>query len=189
MKNFLIFLFILSGTMAAAQSSSRLPQLDKSPMDMSYYPVNYPVSKIQPNKTLEPLIARVVYSRPQKMGRKVFEELVEKGKIWRLGANEATEIEFFRDVRIDDKKIKKGRYTLYAIERDNDWTVILNSELDVWGAFKYDANKDIVRMNCPITKITEPVEAFTMVFEKVTDKSIKLVMAWDDQLVSLPVSW
>ena len=172
-----------------AQQVNRYPQLDKSPMDMSYYPVNYPVSKIQPNKTPEPLVARVIYSRPQKMGRKVFEELVKKGEVWRLGANEATEIEFFRDVKIDNKKITKGRYTMYAIENDQSWTVILNAELDVWGAFKYDTNKDVVRMDCPIIRNTEIIEALSMVFEKMNDKSIKLVMAWDDQVVSLPISW
>ena len=189
MKFLLMLLFSAGISGLMAQSPSKMPQLDKSPMDMSYYPVNYPVSKIQPNKTPEPLVARVIYSRPQKMGRKVFEELVKKGEIWRLGANEATEIEFFREVKIDNKKIKKGRYTMYAIEKDQSWTVILNTELDVWGAFKYDINKDVVRMDCPIARTTEITEAFSMVFEKTNEKSVKLVMAWDDQLVSLPISW
>ncbi len=188
MKSLLVFIFSLATLYVVAQPVNRFPQLDKSPMDMSYYPVNYPVSKIQPTKTPEPLVARVIYSRPQKMGRKVFEELVKKGDLWRLGANEATEIEFFREVKIDNKKIRKGRYTLYAIEKDQSWTLILNTELDVWGAFKYDINKDVVRVECPITRTTEITEAFTMIFDKVNDKSIRLVMAWDDQIVSLPIS-
>jgi hypothetical protein len=158
-------------------------------MDMTYYPVNYPILRIQPNKTIEPLVARVIYSRPQKMGRKVFGELVEDGKIWRLGANEATEIEFFRDVRIGSKKIKKGRYTMYALENKNEWTIIINSDTDVWGAFKYDAAKDVVRIECPVTKTKDNQEVFTMVFEKSTDRSINLVIVWDDAMVSVPISW
>jgi hypothetical protein len=188
MKFFLTCILSLFTLYSLAQSSARFPQMDKSPMDMSYYPVNYPVLKIQPNKTPEPLVARVIYSRPQKMGRKVFEELVEKGKIWRLGANEATEIEFFREVKIGNKKIKKGRYTLYAIEQENNWILILNTDLDVWGAFRYDINKDTVRVECPITKTEDITEAFSMVFEKVNEKSFRLVMAWDNQVVSLPIS-
>lgn len=156
---------------------------------MSYYPVNYPISKIQPSKPLDSLVARVIYSRPQKLGRNVFEDLVKRGEVWRLGANEATEIEFFRNVTIGNKKIKKGRYTLYAIEQEKTWTLIVNTELDVWGSFKYNTKKDVVRVDCPITKTTDITEAFTMIFEKVTDKSFKLLMAWDDQLVSLPISW
>ena len=99
----MILLFVGVGFTATAQNGSKLPPLDKSPMDMSYYPVNYPVLRIQPNKVTEPLVARVIYSRPSKSGRKVFGELVEDGKIWRLGANEATEIEFFRDVKVAGK--------------------------------------------------------------------------------------
>src|SRR4051794_13928524 len=75
----------------------KIPQLDKSPMDMAYYPDNYPVLKIQ-DKATEPLVARVIYSRPQKDGRTIFGGLVEYGTVWRLGANEATEIELYKDV-------------------------------------------------------------------------------------------
>ena len=73
MKSLLVIIFSLATLYVVAQPVNRFPQLDKSPMDMSYYPVNYPVSKIQPNKTPEPLVARVIYSRPHKMGRKFFE--------------------------------------------------------------------------------------------------------------------
>ena len=99
--------------MSNAQNS-RIPPMDKSPMDMSYYPANYPILKIQ-DKVTEPVAARVIYSRPQKNGRTVFGELIEFGSIWRLGANEATEMELFKDARIGANKVKKGRYTLYAI--------------------------------------------------------------------------
>ena len=185
----MILVFVAVGFAAAAQNGSKLPPLDKSPMDMSYYPVNYPVLRIQPNKVTEPLIARVIYSRPSKSGRKVFGELVEDGKIWRLGANEATEIEFYRDVKIGGKAVKKGRYTMYALESAAKWTLIINKETDVWGAFKYDASKDVVRVDCPVTKTADVTESFTMVFEKASEKSINLVMDWDEVMVKMPISW
>jgi hypothetical protein len=185
----MILVFVALGFAATAQNGNKLPPLDKSPMDMSYYPVNYPVLRIPPNKITEPLIARVIYSRPSKSGRKVFGELVEDGKIWRLGANEATEIEFFRDVKIAGKPVKKGRYTMYALEAGTKWTVIINRDTDVWGAFKYEASKDVVRVDCPVTKTADITESFTMVFEKVTEKSINLIMDWDDVMVKLPISW
>ncbi|XVJ66995.1 MAG: DUF2911 domain-containing protein [Lacibacter sp.] len=188
MKHLFFTGLIIAFSMALqAQNGTKMPPLDKSPMDMSYYPVNYPILRIQPNKTVEPLTARVVYSRPQKNGRKVFGELVEDGKVWRLGANEATEIEFFRDVKIGGKKIKKGRYTLYALENKEKWTVIVNTETDIWGAFKYDAAKDVVRVDCTVYRQAELTEAFSMMFEKVNDKQFNLVMAWDDEVVRLPI--
>jgi hypothetical protein len=169
---------------AAAQS--KFTPIDKSPMDVSYYPVNYPILKIQDRAT-EPLLARVVYSRPQKNGRSVFGELVEFGKVWRMGANEATEIEFFKDVKIGGKKVKKGRYTIYAIVNPDKWTIILNSDTDTWGAFKYDARKDVARAEVPVQKNTENLEALAMAFEK-TNGSFNLVAAWDDVVVRLPIS-
>jgi hypothetical protein len=174
-------LLLLSISLVA---QSTFPASDKSPMDMSYYPANYPVLKIQ-EKATEPLVARVVYSRPKKEGRVVFGGLVEFGKLWRLGANEATEIEFYKAVHIGSKKIPKGRYTLYAIVNENTWTLILNKETDTWGSFKYDQSKDIVRIDVPVQKISEPLESLAMQFEK-TNGTINLVIAWENTKVALP---
>jgi len=175
--------FVLTLT---AQSS--FPPIDRSPMDMSYYPVDYPILKIQ-NKATDPLIVRIIYGRPQKNDRVIFGDLVPYGSVWRLGANEATEIEFFKDVKIDNKKIPKGRYTLYAIPDTDKWTIIVNSETNIWGAFKYDSKKDLLRTSAPIQKQTESTEIFTMLFEKKNSTGANLVMAWDNVLVKLPFSW
>lgn len=165
--------------------TSNLPPLDKSPMDMSYYPANYPVLKIQ-DKITEPLVARVVYSRPQKAGRTIFGGLVKYGEVWRLGANEATEMEFFKNVKIGGKKINKGRYTLYAITNEKTWTIIINKETDTWGSFKYDAKKDLLRTEIVAQKTDTVVESLTMVFEKVT-AGMNLVIAWDNVKATLPI--
>src|SRR5437764_8964762 len=92
----------------------KLSELDKSPLDMAYFPADYPMLKIK-NKAVVSPVARVIYSRPQVDNRVIFGELIEYNKVWRLGANEATEIEFFKDVMINGKKVAKGRYTLYVI--------------------------------------------------------------------------
>jgi DUF2911 family protein len=177
----LLFSFLFSFS-----QSVKLPEVDKSPLDVSYYPANYPILKIQ-NKASDPLIARVIYSRPQKQGRKVFGELVEYGKVWRLGANEATEIEFYQDVKIAGKKISKGRYTLYALVTENNWTMILNKDTDTWGAFKYDSKKDIVRTDVPVQRTNDVVESMSMWFEKTTG-TLSLVVAWEQVKVSLPIT-
>ena len=184
---------LLSGCMllitSMALAQSRFPLMDKSPMDMSYYPVNYPILKMQETKEkpADPLVARVVYSRPQKNGRTVFGELLQYGDIWRLGANEASEIEFFKDVVIGNKLIPKGRYTLYAIPNADKWTIIVNRDTDIWGAFKYDSSKDIVRVDAPVQKLGEPLEAFAIIFEK-AGNSFVLTAAWDTMSVSLPIA-
>jgi len=188
MKKVLLFALIAGMfSLHAAAQDKKLPPLDASPMDMAYYPVMYPyVVKVKG----EPgsLVARVIYSRPQTKGRDIFGNLEEYGKIWRLGANEATEIEFFRPVTIAGKAIPKGRYTLYAIPTEKTWTIILNKDTDIWGAFKYDQKKDVVRTALPVVTLDTAVEAFTMVFEK-GDPGANLIIAWDKVSVSLPIKW
>ena len=186
-KLVLLVCMVLGLTLAKAQSTVPPNNLDSSPLDMSYYPVDYPVLKIQ-DKVSEPLIARVVYSRPQKRGRKLFGDLINYGQVWRLGANEATEIEFFRDVKIDSKLAKKGRYTLYALVNEDKWTLILNKETDTWGAFRYDSSKDVLRTTVPVEKRSDVAEAFSIVFQK-AGKGADLLFSWDDVLVRLPISW
>ena len=186
MKNRLL-LSALLGSAFLANAQSTVSTLDQSPMDMCYYPANYPILKIQ-DKATEPLVARVVYSRPQKKGRALFGQLVSYGQVWRLGANEATEIEFFKDVKIDGKKVKKGRYTLYALVDSVKWTLILNSETDIWGAFRYDPKKDVLRASVPVRHQSNVTEVFSMEFQK-AGKGASLLINWDDLTIELPISW
>lgn len=184
-KTSILVCLLISFSFSFSQSS-KLPEVDKSPMDVCYYPNNYPILKIQ-NKATEPLVARILYSRPQKQGRKVFGELVEYGKVWRLGANEATEIEFYKDVKIGGKKVSKGRYTLYGIVSENVWTMIINKDTDTWGAFKYDSKKDVLRTDVPSQKTDEVVENMSMFFEK-SANGISLIIAWEQLKVALPIT-
>ncbi|MFZ4769196.1 MAG: DUF2911 domain-containing protein [Ferruginibacter sp.] len=184
MKKIVAIVFLLTAGLIGF-TQSKLPPMDKSPLDMAYYPDNYPVLKIQ-DKATEPLLARAIYSRPQKNGRVVFGELIEYGKVWRLGANEATEIEFFQNVKISNVKIKKGRYTLYAIPNPTKWTIVLNKENDTWGSFRYDPKKDIVRMDVPVEKQELKAESFSLLFEKING-GFNLSALWDDVKVSLPI--
>lgn len=183
-------LFLLSFSMfllaMATLAQSNMPAIDKSPMDMAYYPVNYPVLKIR-DGVKEPLAARVIYSRPKKEGRSVFGGLVGYGKVWRLGANEATEIEFYKPVTIGGTKVAAGRYTLYALVNEKSWTFIVNKETDTWGAFKYDAGKDVAKVEASVETTTDALESLSMAFAK-SGNGIELVVAWENVKVKMPIS-
>ena len=186
-KIFVIFAAFQLFFISLLAQTGNLPPVDKSPMDMSYYPNNYPVLKIQ-DKMTEPLVLRIVYSRPQKAGRPIFGELVKYGEVWRLGANEATEIEFFKPVKIGDKKVPKGRYTLYAIVNEDNWTIIVNKETDTWGSFKYDQKKDLLRTTLSVQKMDTLTESLSMVFEK-NNTGCNLIIAWENIKAVLPVTF
>ena len=98
---------------------------DRSPMDMVYFPTDYPLLKMS-GKTTTPPLMRIIYSRPQKQGRQIFGGLVKYDMPWRLGANEATEIEFFSAATVAGKIVKPGRYILYCIPQETKLTFFLN---------------------------------------------------------------
>jgi hypothetical protein len=159
--------------------------VDVSPMDISYYPTDYPLQKMSGKATASPIM-RVIYSRPHRQGRKIFGNLLHYGEPWRLGANEATEIELFQPVTIQDKKIPKGRYVLYCIPYQDHWTIIFNNNIYSWG-LKPLQEKDLYKFDVAVEQAESPAEYFTMVFEKIDDSTVNLHMTWDEVLAHLMI--
>ena len=159
------------------------PDLDKSPLDLSYFPVDYPQLKMT-GRINQPLIARVMYSRPSVDGRKIYGHLLQYGKPWRLGANEATEIEFFQPVFIQNTSLEPGRYVLYAKPYADHWTIIFNKDLYTWG-LKIDSTKDIFQVDIPVTKLSRSIPVFTMQFADAPEGGA-LLMGWDSIHARLP---
>ena len=160
---------------------------DHSPMDMVYFPNDYSLLKMT-GKTTELPLMRIIYSRPQKEGRKIFDGLIKYDVPWRLGANESTEIEFFSTATIQDKKIKPGRYIIYCIPREKYWTFVLNSNLYSWG-LQQNRQKDSMQFEVPVEKNNLLIEYFTIATEKTNDKSAEILFMWDEVKVKLPVSF
>jgi hypothetical protein len=160
--------------------------VDLSPMDVSYFPSDYPVAKMS-EKVSGPPLARVIYSRPHRQGRKIFGELLKWGEPWRLGANEATEIEFFRPATIQGKRVAAGRYSLYCIPAEKTWTICFNTNLYSWG-LKRDTSKDVHRFEVPVIAVDQPIEYFTLLFQK-TATGADMIMTWDEVETRLPISF
>jgi hypothetical protein len=174
-------------------NDSLILSLDKSPMDMIYFPDDYPKQKMITPEMGNP-VARVIYSRPQKKGRVIFADsaaatnaIQHYGQEWRLGANEATEIEFFKPVSIYGKKLEPGRYIMYCIPYPGKWKIIFNKNLYSWG-LHIDKTKDIAEIELPVIKNDIEIEYFTMLFQNST-YGCDLVMAWGNFKVVLPVNY
>ncbi len=152
--------------------------MDKSPADIAAFPSSY--------KEADKLV-RVTYSRPQLKGRSMA-ELAPAGKVWRTGANEAVEIVFYKDAKVGGTDIKAGAYSLFTIPGDKEWTVILNSKLNQWGAYSYDESADMARVKAAASKGGESLESFSIAF-KDADGGADMVMGWGTTRVSLPVTF
>lgn len=184
----LFCLLCLTLTGATAQT---FRGLDKTPMDMAYYPDDYAHDrKFAPAKIgTDKAMVRVTYSRPAKNGREVFGKLVPFNKVWRAGANEAPEIKFYQDVTVGGKKIPAGNYALLTIPGETEWTIIFSSDLDQWGAYSYNEALDVARVQVPVQKMDTPLENFSIQFAKKDAKSALLHMGWDTTMVSVPIAF
>ncbi len=138
-----------------------------------------------PRVTAEGTDVKVSYGQPSKKDRVIFGELVPFNKIWRAGANEATEITFDKAVSFGGQPVKAGTYSLFVIPTEKEWTVILNSELKQWGAFGYDKikDKDVLKVNVPVKQRDAVAEKLTYSF----NDNNNLVIEWDKTMVEIPI--
>ncbi|MAJ50525.1 MAG: hypothetical protein CMB82_02790 [Flammeovirgaceae bacterium] len=168
------------------QKNLEFNDLDKSSMDMIYYPDGFAYKKTFKGLPGDSIVARIIYGRPKKNNRKVFEEIIPYGKVWRTGANEATEFTAYKDLIFYKDTLSAGTYTLYTIPEEDQWTIIFSNHLYVWGAYKYNSKNDVLRITQKVEPSSEIVEIFSMRFEKTDNNKALLKLAWDQTKVEIP---
>ncbi|WP_378185371.1 DUF2911 domain-containing protein [Aquimarina sp. W85] len=173
-KTFLLVAILCLGALSS-MNAQKFAGLQKSPTDIAY---------AAPEKKAKPAI-KVIYSRPQKKEREIFGKLVPFDKVWRTGADEATEIKLFKDFKIGETVLKAGTYSLFTIPGKEKWEILFNSDLDSWGAYTYDSAKDVAKITVPVTTAKESLESFSIAFKKV-EKGYHMVLGWDTTRVEVP---
>ena len=167
---------LATATPAAAQEVVPAPEPRPSPLAMSQLTLD------------DGTYLNVHYGSPRMRGRDIFGGLVPYGEVWRLGANEATEITVTKKVRFGGKELPAGTYSLFAIPAKDKWTVIVNKNLGQWGAFSYADDADQLRIEVPVQVPTEAYEAFTINLKKNEgEKNGRLEMVWDKTQVTIPI--
>ncbi|HBK88671.1 MAG: DUF2911 domain-containing protein [Cyclobacteriaceae bacterium] len=121
------------------------------------------------------------YSAPSVRGRKIFGELEPFGKVWRTGANASTSIEFSAPVKIEGKDLAAGKYALFTIPGENEWTIIFNKTIK-WGAFSYKQDEDVLRVTVKPSKIAGLVETLQISIE-----GEQVVIQWENTKVAFTV--
>lgn len=139
------------------------------------------------------LSIQVLYNRPYKKGREIFGSLVPYNKVWRTGANEATTFQTNKDLVVEGKTLKRGKYSLWTIPGEEGWKIIFNSETGQWGigadgeANRNPAN-DVLNVEVQPLQQQREFEQFTISFEKVGEDA-EMVLIWDRTLVAVPFSY
>jgi hypothetical protein len=131
---------------------------------------------------------KITYSQPQKKGRKLFGDLVPFSKIWRTGANEATEITTIRDIQVGPIILKAGTYSIFTIPELEKWTIVINADVGLWGAYNYNVKKDVWRFDVPVLPADKLYEPFTIIFDH-RNEVADLLMIWEKTKVSIPITF
>jgi hypothetical protein len=133
---------------------------------------------------------KLTYSQPHKKGREVFGNLVPFGKVWRTGANEATELTITKNIQLNGNLLPAGSYSVFTIPEKDKWTVIINSDLGLWGSYNYNETLDIMRFDVPVQSVPGNVvyEPFTIQLVQ-RNEVADLLMMWDRTQVSIPVKF
>ncbi len=172
MKKLINIVAVIAVTLVLSNDlyAQRFAGLDKSPADVVLFP-----------RRGADKVVKIVYSRPQLKGREL-NSLARPGKVWRTGANEASQITFYKTVNFGGKTIKPGTYSLFTIPGEKEWTVIINSATNDWGAFSYSESKDVARVKGTVSKSDKSIEAFSIAMD-----SNNLYLGWGNTIISVPV--
>ena len=130
----------------------------------------------------------VNYHRPLVNGRKIWGALVPYGKVWRVGANENTTIEFSDPVSVEGKPLDKGVYGLHMIPNQDSCTVIFSKTNSAWGSYSYDQKDDALRVDVKPKPLAENDEALEFEFENLKPTSTAVTMKWEKLGVPFTVS-
>jgi hypothetical protein len=125
---------------------------------------------------------KIVYCQPSARGRKIMGELVPFGEVWRTGANAATTIEFDKPVKIEGKDLAAGKYALFTIPGEAEWTLIINKDTKQWGAFNYSDKDDVLRVTAKPSKTPALVETFNISVDK-----DQITLKWENTAVAFKV--
>jgi Protein of unknown function (DUF2911) len=139
------------------------------------------------------------YSRPGVKGRKIWGGLVPYGMApgtkeskgnpfpWRAGANENTTIEFSKDVLIEGNKLPAGKYGLFMIPSEKDWTIIFSKNDSAWGSFSYKEAEDALRIT--VTPVEAPHMEWLMYgFDDLAGTSATAYLWWDNLKVPFKIA-
>jgi hypothetical protein len=133
---------------------------------------------------------KLTYSQPHKRGRDVFGKLVPFGKVWRTGANEATEFTITKNIQLNGTLLLAGTYSLFTIPEQKKWTIIINSDLGLWGSYNYNESLNVMRFEVPVETVPGDLvyEAFTIQLIQKNEMA-ELLFLWDKTRVTVPLKF
>ena len=149
-----------------------------------------PVGQLSPRDTAWGEIGHarlmVDYGRPSRRGRVVFGQVVPWARVWRTGANEATQLTTDTPLVLGGERIPAGTYSLWTIPRPDGATLIVNRRTGQWGTH-YERTLDVARVEMARETLAHAVEQFTIAIEPSAESGV-LRLSWESTSYLVPVS-
>jgi len=146
-----------------------------------------PSQKSELNQVVGLTKISLIYSRPGVKNRTIWGDLVPYDKVWRTGANEATQFSVSTDVKLNGQALKAGSYSLHMLPTKGNWTVIINRVADQWGSYDYKESEDALRFN--VTPVPhEMTEWMQFSFTDLAVDKATLVLDWDKLRVPIEIT-
>jgi hypothetical protein len=146
----------------------------------------------------------ITSGRPIKRGRDVFGSGADYGKamllgapIWRAGADVSTRLKTEAPLKIGTATVPPGEYTLFVDLKENDWTFVVsrwaaqlkydpNNKTELWGAYNYTPDKDVVRTKMKLEGLPHSHEQLTWEFVDMTPTGGTIALTWDKTMATVP---
>jgi Protein of unknown function (DUF2911) len=127
----------------------------------------------------------IEYNSPGVKGRIIWGGLVPYNAVWVTGAHKATTIECNKDFKIGDKLVKAGKYALFTIPGEKEWSVMLNRNHDQHLADDYNAAEDAVRIKVN-PKENPLTQRLTYAVIKKAGQDGVIEMSWEKIKIEIP---
>jgi hypothetical protein len=119
----------------------------------------------------------VDYGRPLARGRVLLGNVVPYDRVWRTGANAATQLTTSAPVTLAGLQLPAGTYTLWTIPHARGVELVVNRQAGQWGT-EYRAAHDLGRAPMATQTLASPVDQFTISMDAADGRRGTLVMEW-----------
>ena len=148
------------------------------------------VTQLSPRDTVRASIGDVAltidYSRPLARGRTLLGNVIPYDRVWRTGANAATQFSTSAPVRLAGTQLAAGTYTLWTVPHQNGVDLIVNGQAGQWGT-QYDRSRDLGTARIQSATLPTPVDQFTISVAAANPRHGTLTLEWGSFRWTAPI--
>jgi hypothetical protein len=148
------------------------------------------VTQLSPRDTVRSSIGAasitIDYARPHARGRVLLGNVIPYDRVWRTGANAATQFTTSAPVRVAGIQLAAGTYTLWTIPHQNGVDLIVNGQSGQWGT-QYDRSRDVGKAPMQSSALSTPVDQFTISVAAKDARHGTLTLEWGEFLWAVPI--